>query len=69
MVGAETFSVGMEGGLIAVVISEGWGDVIVDICPELWLSGLGGGGFHNLRGSAASRPWSAKEKQLLELWF
>lgn len=29
--------------------SEGWGDVIVDICPELWLSGLGGGGFYNLR--------------------
>ncbi len=35
---------------------ERWWGVIVDICPELWLSRLGGGGFNNMIGSAVSQP-------------
>ena len=47
--------------------SEGWGDVIVDICPELGRSRLGGEvGFYNLRASAASLPWSVVEKHLAQ---
>lgn len=38
--------------------SEGWGDVIVDICPV----DLGEVGFYNLRGSAASQRRAAVEK-------
>lgn len=43
-------------------IERDGGDVIVDICPELWLGGLGGGGFNSVRGSAASQPWSVVGK-------
>lgn len=68
MVGAEreaVFFVGMEGGIDSCgysYIERDGGDVIVDICPELWLGGLGGGGFNSVRGSAASQPWSVVGK-------
>lgn len=42
--------------------TEGWGDVIVDICPELCLSTAPKGGLQKERGSAASHPFSSVEK-------
>lgn len=55
VVGTETeaifvgMKVGVRGGWLGVVGTDvfrgmGWCTVIVDICPELWLSGLGRGG-------------------------
>lgn len=64
MVEAETeafFGGGEEGLIVVGAIQRG--DVIVDICPELRLRRTGGGGgFYNLRASAASQPRSAVEK-------
>lgn len=53
---------GGGGGLRVQLCSEEWEDVMVDICPKLQLSGLGGDGFYKLRGSAASQSQRAVEK-------